>query len=63
MWQASLGDDTSIEKSPSMFELEKLGKSTVNMDFDQYKKHRKNVSVTSGFSESSQSKRKRRTAN
>ena len=58
MWQASLGDDTSIEKSPSMFELEKLGKSPVNMDFDQYNKHRKNVSVTSGFSESSQSNAK-----
>ena len=58
MWEASLGDDPSIEKPPSMFELENLSKNPVDMDFDQYKKHRKNISATSGFSESSQSNAK-----
>jgi hypothetical protein len=58
MWQASLGDDPSIEKPPSMFELEKLSENLVDMDLDQYSKHRKNISATSGFSESSQSNAK-----
>ena len=58
MWQASLGDDPSIEKPPSMFELEKLSENLVDMDLDQYSKHRKNISATSRFSESSQSNAK-----
>jgi hypothetical protein len=41
-----------------MFELEKLSENLVDMDLDQYSKHRKNISATSRFSESSQSNAK-----